>query len=190
MSRQSKRIVCSGCDFSDLETYAPTTLVYSLNDGSKVTSRPQTGWCHCCDGIRRIEETDTRYISNRIALSKSRKNTFDGELKEISDSFRKRFINRREIKDLKALIDRENGIQKSLEKLKAMTHLRKSGARCISCHSENTVTFILTANGDYEGFTHKCGGHLSLQEDEMAPRFNYAETTIMLDQEGYPTKTS
>ncbi len=55
MSMTGGYVSCTGCSFKGVLQYRPVSLVYHFNDGTKVKSDREIGWCRQCKAIRDIE---------------------------------------------------------------------------------------------------------------------------------------
>ena len=66
-----------------------------------------------------------------------------------------------------------------------LAQTRRDECRCLTCGSADTLPFKFYGDGVCSGFQHECGGHLRLEPPDMdAPRFNYGQETIHLDETG------
>ena len=187
MSLDSKRIVCTGCDYKTRERYVPMELYYCLPDGMIVPGKRRRGWCHECDGYGDIESLAVNEME-RVLMRRLEDLTALNATVERLNCHWWRHFHRAELEA--AILERQE-IQSEIRGLQAILPLlkaRQSGPRCLRCGSGRTqpVTFDPISGLSYD-FRHDCGGQLRevpREEDPDPIRFMFRMSTYWLDTEG------
>ena len=174
MSVASGYVACTGCDFKGVLQYRPIRVIYHFNDGTKVKSDREIGWCRQCKAISDIESrTDPAPLQARLVELQAKAASLSHL---IGRAFGK-------------LTGGNDDVTKEIAVIQGQLRLARSQgnrARCLECGSEQTLPLAFDQRGVWRGFVHDCGGSLFLEpSDPDAPRFAFSPETIDLDQDGF-----
>jgi len=191
MSFDALRLVCTGCDYEDIEPFQPHRVVYQSKAGNEVYGRSAAGWCYECGGYSKIECMDLKALLAELAELEDASARHQAELDSLSQkyffNFARRSAKRRLVED-EVRSDFE-GIA-NLQHLCAIVLQRSSKPRCLVCGSSDTADLDFE-NGETRRFRHRCGGRLSLGAHPRGLRINFGRTVrcYVLDQQGNPIET-
>jgi len=190
MSFDALSIVCTGCNYEDIEPFQPHRVVYRSSAGAEVNGRSAAGWCYNCARYRQIEWLKPHGLAAEIVELKSSAARRQLELNKLS---KRRLLHfGRQISRLRLL---ENEVRYTAQQLTELQNLfailteRSSKARCLSCGHDETA--LLDFEHGLDDFQHICGGSLRLQPHPFVIRMNFGPNIHchVLDEAGNRIET-
>lgn len=186
MSVTASSILCSGCDYQQLDTYLPRRIVYQLAGGERIEAWFAKGWCYRCAGWSDIECLDSATLANELRSVERERDELRRQLEGLRRSWLKRLKHRFGQKQLQQVLVELEQRRGTLESLLNIADQRQSPPRCLNCGSDRTATVTLDeSTGLAQDFRHQCGGVLrSLHGLGPELRFSYRTVTQILDEKG------